>query len=601
MRSLIWPIVAFLCLALLAATGVWWWAYGSALDRLAERGTTELSLASDRLLGQLQRYRQLAVVMSDHPGLIALLTEGSDQFVDTSHLLLLRTADKTGSYEIFVASASGRVVASSRAGSVYRTISDQPYFARAMYGALGTQQSQRDEVTGRAFYFAAPIKRAGEKPIGALVVKVSIEAVESNWRADPNVLFFTDRFGVVFVSNRNELLFSSRNDMKNAALDIGITSKYDLKALRNFPGILVSAFGDHEIWSKSQTSVLPDSALHLVQPLRVVGLRAEILLDTGAAAATALVQAAFAAAVGLIVGAGFIIMIQRRRAMVQSLKLEAEANQVLEDRVARRTEQLTGVNARLRQQIKERLEAEAALTRAQQDLVQAGKLSALGQMSAGISHELNQPLMAIRSFAENAVQFLDKGNTDTTRANLERISELARRMGRIIKNLRAFSRKEGEILTDVDLSAVIEAALELHEKRIENNEIKVVWHRDTPALTVRGGEVRLQQVLVNLIGNAIDAMEGGAEKRLEITVTESGPSVALSLRDTGPGLAEPEKIFEPFYTTKTVGQSEGMGLGLSISYGIVQSFGGRISGRNHPEGGSVFVVELSRAMAEEAA
>jgi two-component system, NtrC family, C4-dicarboxylate transport sensor histidine kinase DctB len=123
------------------------------------------------------------------------------------------------------------------------------------------------------------------------------------------------------------------------------------------------------------------------------------------------------------------------------------------------------------------------------------------------------------------------------------------------------------------------------------------------AVWVRGGEVRLQQVLINLLGNAVDAMEdldGTAEKRIEISIAQTGGTVILSVRDTGPGLSEPEKIFDPFYTTKKVGQSEGMGLGLSISYGIVQSFGGKIAGRNHPDGGSVFTVELA-LIAQEAA
>ncbi|MDA0224398.1 MAG: ATP-binding protein [Proteobacteria bacterium] len=309
-------------------------------------------------------------------------------------------------------------------------------------------------------------------------------------------------------------------------------------------------------------------------------------------------------AFSLIVGAGFFIMAQRRVALSRLLATEAQANRKLEDQVLRRTEQLSGVNQRLRQQINERIDAEEALNRAQQDLVQAGKLSALGQMSAGISHELNQPLMAIRSFAENAEVFLERGQLDTTKANLGRISDLARRMGRIIKNLRAFARKEGEPMTEVDLCAVIDASLELNDNRMQQAGVEVTWSAPLNAVWVRGGEVRLQQVLINLLGNAVDAMEdldGTAEKRIEISIAQTGGTVILSVRDTGPGLSEPEKIFDPFYTTKKVGQSEGMGLGLSISYGIVQSFGGKIAGRNHPDGGSVFTVELALVANEAAA
>ena len=605
MRRHLWPISVYLFLSLVLTGAIWWWAYGSALDRLAERGQTELSLASDRLLGQLQRFRQLAVVMADHPGLTALLSEDSDQFLAEADRLLLRTADKTGSYEIFVAAASGRVVASSRMPSTLQDVAGDTFFQRAMYGALGTAQTQKDEETGRAFYFAAPIKHLGEIPIGAVVVKVDIEAVETDWRADPNILFFTDNLGVVFVTNRVDLLFNAQGDVADIKRLNQKKQKYDSGVLVPFPSFNRYGFAGHELWGNSEEGVFPATSLHLVHPLPVVALRSEILLDTTAASVSAALQAAVAGAFCLVVGAGFLIMLQRRAALAERLLIEETANHVLEDRVARRTEQLSGVNLDLREQIHERTEAEAALKKAQQDLVQAGKLSALGQMSAGISHELNQPLMAIRSFAENAELFLNRGQTDTARANLARISDLARRMGRIIKNLRAFSRKEGEPMTDVNLCDVVTAALELTDRRMRDQHVLLEWQPPDPAIYARGGEVRLQQVLVNLISNALDAMETvapvDATHRIEIMIEKSSNTTCLSVRDTGPGLSEPEKIFDPFYSTKSVGQAEGMGLGLSISYGIVQSFGGKISGRNHPKGGSVFTVELTPTVAQVAA
>ncbi|MBC7142889.1 MAG: sensor histidine kinase, partial [Rhodobacteraceae bacterium] len=177
--------------------------------------------------------------------------------------------------------------------------------------------------------------------------------------------------------------------------------------------------------------------------------------------------------------------------------------------------------------------------------------------------------------------------------NLGRISDLARRMGRIIKNLRAFARQENEGMSDVDLVAVVAAALELTEARLRSASVRVDWTPPARPVRVRGGEVRLQQVLVNLLANAADAMEGGGT--VSIRVARAGGRVRLSVADTGPGIAEPDRIFDPFYSTKEVGASEGMGLGLSISYGIVQSFGGTIAGRNRPEGGAEFVVELDLA------
>ncbi len=253
----------------------------------------------------------------------------------------------------------------------------------------------------------------------------------------------------------------------------------------------------------------------------------------------------------------------------------------------------------MRGEIAERKEAQLALQKAQDDLVQIGKLSALGQMSAGISHELNQPLMAIQSFAENGAQFLSMGKAENANQNFGRISDLAVRMARIIKNLRAFARQESEPASRVDLCGVVRAAVEVSESRLRNERVAVDVRIPDIPIWVNGGEVRLQQVVINLISNAIDAMSGSPEKSLTLQVAE-GPSPSVTVKDTGPGIEDPDKIFEPFYSTKSVGDGEGTGLGLSISYGLVQSFGGNISGGNDEGGGAVFTVRL-QPWTEEAA
>ncbi|WP_226946210.1 ATP-binding protein [Roseobacter sp. TSBP12] len=303
-------------------------------------------------------------------------------------------------------------------------------------------------------------------------------------------------------------------------------------------------------------------------------------------------QAGMASALALVFATFWFFARERRRTL-------AEANTRLEARVATRTQALEIANRDLTREVTERLEAEARLKRVQADLVQAGKLSALGEMSAGISHELNQPLMAIRSFAENAQAFLERDNAAKAAENLGRISELARRMGRIIKNLRAFARQESETITNVELTAVVEAALEMTLGKVARAGVTLDWTPGEP-VWVRGGEVRLQQVVMNLLSNAVDAMSDSPDKRIEIRISAGQAGVTptrLTVADTGPGIAEPDKIFDPFYTTKEVGASEGMGLGLSISYGLIQSFGGRIRGANraqegHPPKGAIFTIEL---------
>jgi two-component system C4-dicarboxylate transport sensor histidine kinase DctB len=315
------------------------------------------------------------------------------------------------------------------------------------------------------------------------------------------------------------------------------------------------------------------------------------LIDVAPALRLAGLQAMMMTAAVFIIVALLFFTTERRRSL-------STAYITLERRVSERTQALSDINRQLRREISERQDAEAALQQAQTDLVQAEKLTALGKLSAGISHELNQPLMAIQQFATNGAEFLERGRPARAADNLTRIAELAHRMGRIIKNLRAFVRNESEPVSRVDIVAVIDGALELSTARFKRAGIAVHWQSPQAPVWVQGGDVRLGQVMANLFGNAIDAMAGQKQGALEVTLVNAPDHVLITVADTGPGIAQPEKLFEPFYSTKEVGSDEGMGLGLSISYGLLQSFGGKIAGRNRSDHGAEFIIELVHATTE---
>ncbi|NIY80436.1 sensor histidine kinase [Celeribacter sp. HF31] len=580
-HRLFWAVGGVLAVALLGLV-VFALSFRAELDQAAERGSSDLALASDRLTTGLQRYRELAVFLSDHPTVLALVfaqSPGESPKQATSDLLR-GLADKTGAHSIMVVDGAeggdGQMLAA--AGEDRLPTGTRAAVRRAMDGALGVAHFV--DLEGRRRYvFAAPVFTPGGPAKGAVVVNVDIGLLEWGWPTEASAIYFTDQYGVVFVSNRSELVLRG-----GSAGPLPITHTYHVSG--------------HDIWRHEAGPYIPSPALHLTRPLPVVGLEAELLMDLRPVLSIAGLQAGMASALALVFAAFLFFAMERRRTL-------AEANARLEARVAARTEALELANRELQHEVHERHEAEARLKRAQADLVQAGKLSALGEMSAGISHELNQPLMAIRSFAENAQAFLERENPGKAADNLGRISELARRMGRIIKNLRAFARQESETITDVELTSVIEAALEMTQAKISNAGVTLDWTPEKQAreqVWVRGGEVRLQQVVMNLLSNAVDAMKTSSEtedKRIEIRLTPGDPT-RLTIADTGPGISEPDKIFDPFYTTKEVGASEGMGLGLSISYGLVQSFGGRIRGENRPAqngtgGGAVFTIELQPA------
>ncbi|WP_293448377.1 ATP-binding protein, partial [Planktotalea sp.] len=475
---------------------------------------------------------------------------------EDAQALLLEAADKTSARNLIYVDRRGVVLAAAH-DDIPLDLASSSYFRRAIQGALGAHHDVTGADERRLYYFAAPSFGVDGQARGALIVIIEVEAIEFEWRGGRPAVFFTDDLGDVFVSNRTEMLLWTRESLESEFRDRA--GRLQETAAR--------FVGPYELWNINWGPYLPERALHLVRPMPVIGLTGEALIDVVPALRLAGLQAAVFAALSLAVGALLFLVTERRRVLaVQNAKLEA--------RVLERTEELRVM---------------------QGELVQAGKLSALGQMSAGISHELNQPLMAIRSFAENSTVFLERGQADIAGENLKRISELARRMGRIIKNLRAFARNESEAISTVDLVSIIEGALDLNNARRREGDIALEWSSPEDTVHVRGGEVRLGQVFLNLITNACDAMVDRDVRRLTIAVEQMGPRVRATVADTGPGITAPDRIFDPFYTTKEVGASEGMGLGLSISYGLVQSFGGNIKGENREGGGALFTIELEAA------
>ena len=564
-------IVAFLVLVSVVATGVWRYGYVQALNQTSRQAEADLALASDRLTGQLQRYRELAVLTADRPAFLYAIQSGSDA---RTRAVLLEIADKTAALDVMLVDGQGRVVSAAR-GTDGVDLSHTPYVQRAMQGALGRAHGVRQPFDERVYYYAAPIVDEASEVTGVIVVAVNIAAIEWDWVGGNPAVFFTDVSGGVFISNRSDLVFWNR-PVGQAGL---------IPPSGQAPQFESYILGGHEVWDLGWGPYLPENALHLTRDLPVVGLVGEVLVDVQPARRFAVLQAAAVAALFLAFGAFLFVATERRRTLSQ-------ANAMLEVRVAERTAALEQSNTQLRREATEREEAQAALAQAQVDLEQASKLSALGQMSAGISHELNQPLMAIRSFAENGLQFMERDKPEKATENLLRISDLARRMGRIIKNLRAFARQETESLIRIDVVAVLDSALELTQRRLQEDGVVLVFERPNAPIWVRAGEVRLAQVFVNLVNNAVDAMRVVTDKQLVIKIDPvEDNAVTLRFSDSGPGIDLPEKVFDPFYSTKEVGESEGMGLGLSISYGIVQGFGGEIHGRNLDQGAE-FTVKL---------
>ncbi len=235
------------------------------------------------------------------------------------------------------------------------------------------------------------------------------------------------------------------------------------------------------------------------------------------------------------------------------------------------------------------------ISETQRELVQAGKLAALGQLAAGVAHDLNQPLAALRFQAHNAAVNMERGKMADAAQNLEKISKLSTSMAKKINHLKTLARKPSRHIGTAELKSVISAALDLLQGRIRDEAVNIgLEYPDGPVL-VRAGENRLEQVLLNVFGNALDAMKGAKTKSLDVRVRQTRNKTRIRICDTGQGFDDKTllRIFDPFFTTKTVG--EGLGLGLSISYNIIKDFGGSMKAQNQPPEGACFIITLLTA------
>ncbi len=282
--------------------------------------------------------------------------------------------------------------------------------------------------------------------------------------------------------------------------------------------------------------------------------------------------------------------ISKRKAAEDRLRQALEEQ---EERIRERTAELQASNRQLHHEIVERKRAEAVLRETQNELIQASKLAALGQMSAGLTHELNQPLTALRTFCASGKLLLQRGLHAQVEENFGQIQELTERMAKLTSQLKTFARKSrGEILR-VPVRLAIEQSFDLLANRIAQEEVEVVLNLPGAEVQLLGDQVRLEQVVINLVSNAIDAMAGRAERRLAVDYRLTPKYLWLTFTDSGGGIPAEilPQIFDPFFTTKEVG--EGLGLGLSIAYGIVKDWGGSLQAKN-VEGGAEFTIKLPR-------
>ncbi len=389
-------------------------------------------------------------------------------------------------------------------------------------------------------------------------------------------------FALGTVSHRPGLYLSQRLDNGQGVIVVKI--EFDAMeaawAVSALPTRIVNAQGEIQLTSRPAerfTPVQPD-AQDLTAPLavdgwalRVTPLRAGLLLASLSAAAAGFLAAG-------------VLSLAIRRGLAARARLDdaARRSAELEDAVQSRT-------SALRAEMDERKRTESRLAAMQADLVQANKLATLGQITAGVAHELNQPLAALRLMAENARSLLPPRAKPELRESVEGIWRMQERIGKITTELRGFARKSTSAPSAVSLDQVIDASLQLTSSRQRGAGARVI--RPVFGLTVLADPLRLEQVLVNLIQNAQDALRGYKGGEIRLSAEESAREITLSISDNGPGLAPDLPLFTPFSSSK----SDGLGLGLVIAQSIAREMGGELSAEAPSALGATFRLRLPRA------
>lgn len=535
------------------------WAVSDGKRAAEQMARTHASLFAS----ELQKYRLLPLILSEYREVRASLEKQPEAAAQLNAKLEL-LADRTNAAVIYVLDANGVAIAASNwrlntsfVGHDYRF---RDYFRDALKQGHAEQFALGAVTRRPGLFLSQAVTRQG-RPIGVIVVKVEFDRIEAQWKAQSGPTIVFDARSNVLLTSQSEWRFS----------------KLATIAAPRRPGnaVMVDAGGRRFVAADIGVP-MPGWTLRHLEPF-------DPFEATPAAIAREVLGAA---AVLLVIAIAFIVRAHEKQLM------QRESRRLLEEEVERRTTELRESNAQLRLESSERQRADMRLRQAREELAQANRLGIIGQVTAGVAHEVNQPVAAIRTFAENAARFLARSEPERTRRSLDSIVELTERIGKITAELRHFARRGTPSIGIVKLRAAIDGALLLVGDRIRGAKVTIqrTGSRSDPLVIADG--TRLEQILVNLIQNALDAMTGQEEQRLSIDI-KAGELVTLTIADNGPGIAPEliDQLFTPFIT----GKADGLGLGLGIARDIAREFGGDIVMTPSPLGGAAFAVTLRKA------
>lgn len=539
----------------------------------AQRAAQQLGLYANSLHTLIERYRALPAVLALDPELIAALAGPVEPAVQHAlNIKLERINGAADSSTLELLDHTGLAVAASnwRLPSTYvgSNYGFRPYFKQTRSQGSGRFYAVGVTSGIPGYFLSSAVKDLQGRFLGAMVVKLEFPELEREWRQGSDVLLVSDARGIIFIANQDGWRYRELSPLSGAdRAELAATRQYDKQPLLALQHQVLTRFDEHSQLSRVQGPDGPVEYLWQSLPLPSEGWTLHLLRKPQVSED---VRNAGLAAAAIWLSLVFAILFVSQR--LRLARLRQRSREALKRQVEERTRQLRT---------------------AQEGLVQSAKLAALGQMSAALAHEINQPLTTQRMQLETLRLLLDHGRHEEARQALEPLEQMLSRMAALTSHLKTFARNSpGGLRERLGLATVVDQALHLLDTRIRSEDVEVALYLARPAW-VRGDAIRLEQVLINLLHNALDAMADKRYKRLEIRIENHANDWHLSVLDSGGGIdsADLAKVFDPFFTTKPVG--EGLGLGLAISYGIVREAGGQLQVDNLP-GGARFSLILPR-------
>lgn len=603
-----WAGVGLRLLAALAVCVLAGWAVRNVhlarqLDQSAQQSRHRIEFYRMSLDSLLTRNASLPRIIALEDRLKDLLRDPSGRKrLDAANSYLLDVKNMADLNAVFLMDQAGLTLAASNfqfpgsyVGHNYRY---RPYFQAAMEGRLGTFYGVGVTTGEPGYFLAAPIEGEGQGAIGAVIVKISLEDFEAALARSGDPVLLIDANGVVILASLPELKYHYLMPLGSHALQqIELSRQYGAQNLHPLGMNLRLQDGPQRVRAALAGMPVEDYLAQSVEAGRL-GWSIVLLSQTRQERQSALlagVAAGLAVAFLLSLAIFFRLNAKRYNERRQAEAALRQAHASLEKRIAERTADLTATNASLEEKVAALKTTETILHETRDAAVQAGKLAVLGQMAAGISHEVNQPLTALHTFTDNAVDLLERGNLAEVRENLGLIRQMAARVGYIVGEIKSFTRRPSPERRAVDVAGVLYQALMLVEVRRRQTDAPIDTRGVSGDLRVLADPQRLEQVLVNLLLNALDAVSESTARQITVLAEQSERQVRITVRDSGPGIPESvlPHLFEPFFTTKSAGQ--GLGLGLAISRMIATELGGRLDARNREDGGAEFTVTLEGA------